>query len=138
MKRCWIEYHDGWRDSAMSYQVDVEADGEPYYQAARFSPPRPGPAAGKGHARFFVDCDGFTFEFSSPLELDQCVEVLSQKHLPSTSELSARRLGRLGPNRHWLSRLPARAKPWKYRQLATRHLARARDAFERERDGRGG
>ena len=44
------------------------------------------------------------------------LEVLEQKHLPSGFSLlpGQQRVGR--PNNHWLSRLPAKAKRWKFRQ----------------------
>ncbi|GAL76230.1 hypothetical protein JCM19275_636 [Nonlabens ulvanivorans] len=41
---------------------------------------------------------------------------MARKLLPTTMELSSKRPGRKGPNSHWLSRLPAKTKPWKYRE----------------------
>lgn len=116
----------------MSYWVHVEADGRPYYEAEAFDPPRPGPVPGRGCAKLFVECDGFTFEFCSLAELEECARVLSQKALPSTLRLSVKRAGAAGPNAHWLSRLPSRVKPWRYRQMAARYLAEAGKALKKE------
>jgi len=132
MKRAWIEYREAWQDSPMSYWVHVEADGKPYYEAESFDPPRPGPVPGRGYPRLFVECDGFTFEFSSLAELEECARVLARKALPSTSRACAVRSGGAGPNRHWLSRLPSHVKPWRYRQTAARYLAEAGEALERQ------
>lgn len=135
MKRAWIEYRETWQDSPMSYWVHVEADGRPYYEAETFDPPHPGPVPGRGYARLFVECDGFTFEFSSHSELEECVRILSQKNLPSTLRLSASRAGGAGPNSHWLSRLPSDVKPWRYRQKATRYLLEAGEKLKQELHG---
>lgn len=132
MKRTWTEYSETWQDSPMSYWVHVEADGRPYYEAEAFDPPRPGPVPGRGYATHFVECDGFTFEFSSLAELEECARILSQKALPSTLRLSAKRIGGAGPNGHWLSRLPAHVKPWRYRQKAARYLTEAGKALKQE------
>ena len=129
MKRHWIEYGPAWVDSPLSYWVHVEADDRPYYESERFDPPRPGPVPGRGYARLFVELDGVTLEFSSLAELDHLIEVLSRKALPTTRSLSARRPGGRGPNSHWLSRLPAKAKPWRYRQRAVRYLSEVRGAL---------
>ena len=41
---------------------------------------------------------------------------MAKKLLPTSIELSTKRTGSKGPNSHWLSRLPAKTKPWKYRE----------------------
>jgi hypothetical protein len=38
----------------------------------------------------------------------------------------------MGPNSHWLSRLPAKAKPWRYRRRAAAYLQQSLHFFERE------
>ena len=71
------------------------------------------------------------FEFASLHELRRCIDVLGRKLLPTTRALSEGT--GTGPNRHWLSRLPAAAKPWKYRERAVRFLQLALDRFEHAR-----
>ena len=64
--------------------------------------------------RLEVHFNGIDLQFALPQELDQFIEVMSQKILPSGRALVASRaIGR--PNNHWLSRLPGRAKPLKFR-----------------------
>ena len=53
--------------------------------------------------------------FATPLELDQFLSVMSCNPLPSGSSLVPG-FARGRPNRHWLSRLPKEAKPWKFRR----------------------
>lgn len=68
-----------------------------------------------------VQFDRLELRFATPEELDQFLRVMSQNPLPSGRSLVPdQAVGR--PNGHWLSRLPARAKPWKFRQRLCRHL----------------
>ncbi len=61
-----------------------------------------------------VHLDGITLWFATPEELDHVRGVLAGKVLQSTRVPGdSRRVGR--PNRHWLSRLPAKAKTPKFR-----------------------
>jgi hypothetical protein len=82
--------------------------------------PKPHPVPGLGFARYLVEFDGVQFEFSSTDELRECLRVLSQRNLPTTVRLSDHSLA--GPNGHWLSRLPAQAKPWRYRERLVPYL----------------
>lgn len=68
-----------------------------------------------------VHFDGVNLRFAMPQELDHFIGVLSQNPLPSGRSLAPEcALGR--PNRHWLSRLPTKAKPWKFRQRLCKYL----------------
>ena len=116
----------------MSYWVHVEVDGSQWHESSEFEPPLPGPVAGKGYPRFFVEFDGCTFEFASLAELRVCITTLGQKLLPTTIRLSKDRGSSMGPNSHWLSRLPPRTKPWRYRERAVAYLAKSLAEFERE------
>lgn len=60
------------------------------------------------------------------------METLSQKVMPTSMQLSAKRGGSVGPNSHWLSRLPKHVKPWRYREKAVSYLAMARENFLEE------
>lgn len=132
MKKRWIEYLDDWQPSPMSYWVHIESDGCDWRVATKFDPPLPGPVAGKGYPRFFVEFDGCVFEFASLAELRVCISTLGQKLLPTTIRLSQDRGSGLGPNSHWLSRLPKKTKPWRYRERAVAYLEKSLDHFQRE------
>ncbi|MEM9693095.1 MAG: hypothetical protein AAGA56_11155 [Myxococcota bacterium] len=121
MKRRWTEITPTWVPGPMSFWVHVEVvdrqSGRPSH-----SPPLPVARAGWGHMRFFAEYDGFVFEFASLDEVRACIAVLGQKNMPTSFRLAAGRPGHEGPNTHWLSRLPARTKRWRYRQGAVQYL----------------
>ena len=136
MKRHWIDYHDTRPQLPMTYWVHREpANGKPWYEATEFDPPREPLVAGRGYPVFHVEVDGFTFSFSSRAEIEECIRVLSQRHMPRALDLANARDGASGLNTHWLSRLPARVKSWKYREKATRYLREALLDFEKETSG---
>ena len=59
--------------------------------------------------------------FALPTELDNFIEIMSTNPLPSgPSLLKGQKFGR--PNKHWLSRLPAKAKSLKFRQAICKWL----------------
>lgn len=121
MKKQRIEYSAEPVQSAMTFWV---TRGDHDGVTASPQPPVPG----RGYPLFYVEVDGFEFQFSSLLEIRACIHVLSQKLLPTTLAL-AKGSGAL--NRHWLSRLPGWVKEWKYRQKAVKQLAAALPEFER-------
>lgn len=116
----------------MTFWIHAATDGKPMHQALQFDPPAPKPVPGRGWPIYFVEFDGFTFRFASLLELDACVATLSQKLLPTARRLSALRGTTMGPNSHWLSRLPKGTKSWRYREPAVAYLNQAKEAFLRE------
>ncbi|MEO0814350.1 MAG: hypothetical protein AAFY60_15920 [Myxococcota bacterium] len=115
----------------MSFWVHVEAEnpGDAWVHATAYEPPLPRPVAGHGYARYFVEFDEMVFEFSSLAELRVCIEVLSKKNLPTSVQLSDERPGTMGPNSHWLSRLPGRTKAWKFREPAVAYLQKCLEAW---------
>lgn len=88
-------------------------------------PPLPPAVRGRGFPWLTVAVFGTELHFASGHEVEHVIEVLSQKHLPTTRALSAERHPRAGPNQHWLSRLPGSLKPWRRRQRVVRALQRA-------------
>lgn len=79
-----------------------------------------------------IHFDDVDLSFATPRELDHFVDVLSQNPLPSGGSLvSGQAVGR--PNNHWLSRLPAKAKPLKFRKRLCDYLRSSEDV-ERFRD----
>lgn len=121
MKKFWITYSDSWKSSPLAFWVHVPISGEFYDETAEFQPEAPKKKL-EGYAIYNFELDGFTFEFSSKEQILHFIEVLSQKVMPTSKQLSAKRGPKLGPNRHWLSRLPAKTKSYKYREKLVRFI----------------
>lgn len=133
MKNFSISYSDTWRPFPMAYWVHIEKGDTPWFAAEDFEPPAPKKDASGRYRIYCVEVDGFTFVFSSIEQLEHCIDILSRKLLPTTIALSERRPGSMGPNSHWLSRLPAHVKPWAYRQKAVKYLSKIRDEIKNEK-----
>jgi hypothetical protein len=129
MKKHWITYHPEWTRGPMTFWVHRQSGQQNGEGIPRLDPPAPKPVPGKGWPAYFVELDGFTFQFSSLAELDVCVSALGQKVLPTTRKLSEEHGSGAGPNSHWLSRLPKGTKSWRYRQKAAVYLMQAREEF---------
>lgn len=138
MKRQWIEFGPKWTPGPLSYWVHRETDGKEWSIAQRFQPPLPQPVAGRGYPSYHVEFNGVEFRFASLDELQAAIDILGQKLLPTTIRLARDRGGDAGPNEHWLSRLPAKAKPWRYRGKAVKYLREALVQFVREIAGKKG
>ena len=130
MKSYYIQWRLEPARGPMSFWVHDPVDGEPFYSAGQFDPPFPKGVPGRGYPYFFVEIDGFTFEFASLAELDECIRVLSKRMLPDTTAETKRK--GTGPGAHWLNKLPKQVKPWRYRVKAVVFLAKARLQFEEE------
>lgn len=89
--------------------------------AGREAPPLPAPVAGRGYAVIEVEFDGCCFVFASLAELALFREIMGRPLLPRPQTLDRAMVGRYA-NSHWLSRLPARAKPWRYRRRLAHYL----------------
>jgi hypothetical protein len=116
----------------MTFWVHREVGDGPWYEADDFDPPRQPAVPGRGYPVFRVEIDGFTFEFASLAEVRVCIDILGKKLLPRTLDLSRVRSPKKGPNSHWLSRLPAKVKTWRYREAAVIYLRKALESFEKE------
>lgn len=131
MKRFWVDYQSSEPVLPMTFWVHrAVGDVEVWSDATDFDPPRQLPVPGKGYPVFNVEIDGFTFVFASLAEIEDCIRILDCKLLPRTTDLSKARGTPQGPNSHWLSRLPARTKSWKYREKAVTYLREALESFE--------
>ncbi|MBI1914645.1 MAG: hypothetical protein HYS12_07890 [Planctomycetes bacterium] len=128
MKRYWIEYTETWRRGPMTFWVHRATDDEPWYRARQFAPPAPPIVPGQGYPYFFVEVDGFTFEFASLDEIDFCIARLGQRHLPDTEPETH---GVSGPGAYWQNKLPKGVLSWRYRQKAVKYLAKCRAEFAR-------
>ena len=81
-----------------------------------FEPSLPKAIPTKGFPVLFVDAFGTELQFSSVDEVVHFLEVIGQKNMPTSLQLTRRRNEAYGPNKHWLSRLPADLKPWRKRE----------------------
>ena len=116
MKKSWVSYIEDWKVSPMAFWVHKEMDKKPWYKSESFNPPAPKKNGSLGYTKLHIEFNGHIFIFTSHEQLSEFIEILDQKLLPTTIELSKRRGTFSGPNSHWLSRLPSKTKPWKYRQ----------------------
>lgn len=123
MKRHWIEYRPQWTESPLSAWVHR------HVESGVRRPPPPSPIPGKGFAVYWVEVDGYTFQFASLAELGECIAVLGNKLLPSLLQLS--RVPGVAPEQHWLRPMPDFTKPWRYRQKAVKYLRLALEDFEK-------
>jgi hypothetical protein len=143
MKRFWIEYRASYEPGPMSFWVHVQPEAQHWTpeggpaEANRtdYDPPLPAPVPGKGFPLYHVEVDGCVFVFASLAELDELLRVFSLKAMPTPLQLSRRRGENLGPNKHWLSRLPASATSYRYRQKAVKFMEKAKAQFIAETGG---
>lgn len=99
-------YEYDWRAAPLAFWVHVPVPET----ADRWNPPAPPFVPHKGYAFLRVEFDRHELQFSAPAQLDHFIAVLSTKPLPTSRQLSSRRGLSVGPNGHWLSRLPAELK----------------------------
>ena len=125
MKRHWIEYTEQWTQGPMTYWVHIPSHDD----ADKLVPPPPTRVSEKGYPVYYVEVDGFTFQFASLDELRVCIDVLGRKLLPNTLRQAQERGG--DPDSHWLRKMPEETKPWRYREKAVKYLTRALVVFER-------
>ena len=95
-----------WYDAPLAFWVHVAIKGE----AKLYEPPAPDIVLHKGYPVLHVRYGVHDLRFSSGAQLAHCIDVLASKPLPTSRQLSARRGLPVGPNGHWLSRLPAELK----------------------------
>lgn len=121
----WVEYDDSWRNAPLAFWVHIEQDGKPWINSKEFKPEAPKAIPHRGFAIICVAVQGAVLHFSSVEQLAECIRILSLNPLPTTRRLSALRRTTLGPNRHWLSRLPAKLKSPKIRPSVVSALSEA-------------
>lgn len=124
MSQFYFEYTPDWYTEPMSYWVHISPLAGRIGVNDYLVPP-PDRVKGKGYPVLCVEVGDFTFRFSSPEQLQVCIDVLGSRLLPNIRRLVAIGGGRVGPNSHWLSRLPARVKATTFRQKAVSVLREA-------------
>lgn len=104
-------YEGHWCVFPMAFWVHTRVDG-----SDEWTPPVPKEVPHKGFPVLRVDWGQHELQFSAPGQLAQFIEVLSTKPLPTSRILSARNNSPVGPNGHWLSRLPSELKSPRMRE----------------------
>ena len=129
MKNIRVSFSERYQPTPVSFWVHRNLNSDVWVEASQFHPPLPKAVPGKGFVRVHVECNGVELVFASVYEIDHVIAVLDRNPLPTTRRLSADRDSEIGPNSHWLSRLPGKAKSARARKDLVRLLGRARDQF---------
>lgn len=108
-----------WHTTPMAYWVHLPVAGA----LDRFDPPAPKLVPHHGYPLLWVCFVGHELVFSAPAQLAHFIEVLARKPLPTSRQLSALRGPNVGPNGHWLSRLPAALKAPRARTRLVKDLS---------------
>ncbi len=116
MKKWRIEFTKEYRPSPLSFWVHKHLDGDAWPHATLYEPALPRVIPTKGFPRLIIDILGVELEFASVEEVEHFLDVVCQKNMPTSTQLTQKRQVVYGPNRHWLSRLPAKLKPWPKRE----------------------
>ncbi|MCF6221839.1 MAG: hypothetical protein L3J65_12070 [Robiginitomaculum sp.] len=124
-------YHSKLTRSPLSYWVHIPLDASKNIYCAEldwmdFKPPFLRRIPVKGYPYLIIRVTGFNIEFASLVEVQHCLDILSQKNMPTTMALSKKRATGVGPNGHWLSRWPANLKSWSKRQKIVAALERTK------------
>ncbi|MFZ6641822.1 hypothetical protein ACO0LL_18935 [Undibacterium sp. TC4M20W] len=117
-----FSFESHWRSAPLAYWVHLPVAGQP----DSFLPAAPPCILHRGYAVLHVEFEQFDLVFSAPAQLDHFIAVLSTKPLPTSGQLSALRKAPIGPNGHWLSRLPAALKAPRKRGRLVRLISEIR------------
>ncbi|GLK56145.1 hypothetical protein JOD31_001061 [Methylopila capsulata] len=127
MKSAKLSYHSSFPWTPISGWAGARGYGWAYLSGpgGQFRRPKfikhPFPTQRRLWCLLKVEFNGIKLDFATPQEVDHFRNVMRRKVLPSGHALvSGRAVGR--PNNHWLSRLPKKAKPWKFREAICRYL----------------
>jgi len=116
MKKWRIEFTEEYKPSPLSFWVHKHLDNEVWPHAKQYEPALPTGIPTKGFPRLIVDALGVELDFASVEEVEHFLDIVSQKNMPASTQLSQKREVTYGPNGHWLSSLPAKLKPWSKRE----------------------
>ncbi|CAG0983764.1 hypothetical protein BURK2_01993 [Burkholderiales bacterium] len=111
-------FEPDWRAAPMAFWVHVPTGAVP----GEFEPAAPPKIPRRGYPFLRFEFREHELVFSSPAQLQHCIEVLAKNPLPTSRQLSAERGTSVGPNGHWLSRLPAELKSPRTRGILVRDL----------------
>lgn len=102
----YFTFEKDWRTAPLAFWVHIPIPGT----AKECIPPAPDEVPHLGYQTLHIQFGEYDLRFSAPAQLDQFIETLSSKPMPTSRRLSSMRGLPVGPNGHWLSRLPAALK----------------------------
>jgi len=117
-----FSYEPDWKAAPLTFWVHVPVPGS----SSEFVPAPPSKVPHQGFRFLRFEFGEHELVFSSPAQLDHFIEVIATKPLPTSRRLSLARGASIGPNGHWLSRLPAELKVPKTRANLVHHLRSVR------------
>lgn len=121
--RFHFTFEPDWQTAPLAFWVHVPVAGSD----TECVPSAPVEVLHKGFMVLHIDAADVDLQFSSLAQLDHFIEVMAAKPLPTSRQLSRKRGLPLGPNSHWLSRLPAKLKAPKERARLVSRLQAARE-----------
>ncbi|MDD5393190.1 MAG: hypothetical protein PHE17_09245 [Thiothrix sp.] len=129
MKKYEITFSTLYPETPLTFWVHVPKVKGAAFDVNNYEPPLSRLVGGKGFPVLRLYFLGIELRFSSLHEISHFTDVLDQKNLPTSISLSLKRNAGVGPNGHWLSRLPAKLKPWKQRVKLVQLLKLAKADF---------
>lgn len=112
-----------WRTAPLAFWVHVPVAGS----NTECLPSAPVEVLHKGFMVLHVSAADVDLQFSCLAQLDHFIEVMAAKPLPTSRQLSKKRELPVGPNSHWLSRLPGKLKAPKERAKLISRLRAVRE-----------
>lgn len=112
-----------WRTAPLAFWVHGPVAGSD----TECVPAAPVEVLHKGFMVLHVEAADVDLQFSSLAQLNHFIEVMAAKPLPTSRQLSRKRELPVGPNSHWLSRLPAKLKVPKERAKLVGRLQAVRE-----------
>ena len=116
MSKIYVEYYKERVTSPLSFWVHKAVDSQAWLDAKKYDPPMPKPTVGKGYPKYQIEYRGHILFFISKEEITHCIDILSQKVLPTTRALANDAGYPDWQHIHWLSKWPGDIKSWKDRQ----------------------
>jgi hypothetical protein len=129
MKKYEITFKAIYPETPLTFWVHVKKSESGSFDINNFEPPLSKVIGGKGFPELNVNFLGVELRFSSLHEVSHFISVMEKRNLPTTISLSLKRNSGVGPNGHWLSRLPSCLKPWKQRVQLVKLLKTAKAEF---------
>ena len=99
-------FESDWRKAPLAFWAHLPVPGT----AKECIPPSPEAIPHQGYLFLHVEFETYDLQFSALAQLDHFIDVMASKPLPTSRQLSLRRGLPIGPNSHWLSRLPSTLK----------------------------
>jgi len=99
-------FEPDWRTAPLAFWVHVPTVGS----TTDYVPDAPTAVLHRGFPVLHVSVADVDLQFSALAQLDHFIDVMDAKPRPTSRQLSRKRAPTVGPNGHWLSRLPATLK----------------------------